>query len=152
MELKGAEFVNTHARLKEYQKAYEISANLGDKIDQSRKKLKIRKLAITISWVALLTSGVTFGLVKSQQKTPIFNLIQEMEIHTNNGTTPDGRFVNPNLDHDCVIEGKGFVGYAKENGFNEVQIRRMMEIYGMLKSGEADILQFEDGMNNVAKK
>lgn len=156
MEIKGAKFVNDQARYLDEQRAFNISNNLGFKINQSKedmqKKIKRRRFVITTTCVVLLTVGTTFALVKAQQLTPIQHIVREAEIHSNHGLTPDGHAINPNLDHDCVIEEKGLAEYARENGFNEVQIQRMMEFYKQLKDKEIGNGQFEEAMNKISKR
>lgn len=156
MEIKGAEFINDHAHYIDEQRAQNISNNLGFKLNQSKeemqKKLKRRRFMMTTTCVVALTIGTTFALVKAQQLTPIQHIIREAEIHSNCGLTPDGHAINPNLNHDCVIEEKGLAEYARENGFNEVQIQRMMEFYKQLKDREIGSEQFEEVINKIAKR
>lgn len=151
-EIKTPNFVNEHVDFLQEQEARRINENLGRKIENSRRKMKRRKTVITASCIALLAAGSTFALVKSQEKTPIHNIIREAEIHTDHGITPDGKSVISTLDHGCVIQDKNLADYARENGFNEVQVRRMMEVYNMLKENEIGIEKFEETMENIAKK
>lgn len=151
-EIKTASFVNRNYELRQEQKAMEISENLGKKIKESKKKIHRRQFMITASCVALLTAGTTFGLVKSQQPTPIHNIIREAEIHTNHGLTPDGKFINPNLDHDCVIENSKIEDYAKQQGFNEAQIEEIMKAYHALEENEIVNQEFEEKIEGISKK
>ena len=152
-QIKTASFINENTYYKNLEERKE-------RREEVAKKDRKKNLIITATCAALLGAGVTFGLVKAHEynSKPINMIIREAEIHAGHYMTPDGRVVNPKLDHDCVIgdRSEGSVEhriekYAKEHNYNDVEAAQIGDLYKSLEQDEISNDEFEDEINRISK-
>lgn len=160
-EIKTVSFVNEQGYEYQTKKGEELSEQISEKIEKSRKNMRRKKLILTAGCIAFLSTGVVFGLVKANEynNRPINMIIREAEIHAGKYTTGDGKFVDPHFDHNCVIGDKSLgtveeriKNYAINNGYSEEQARKIVTEYSSLSDDNTNISNFEEEINNIAKK
>lgn len=160
-EIQTPNFVNDHADHYYEQKAEQISAQLGRKIENSRQKIRSAQLRISVGCMTLLAAGTIFGLVKNYQyqHQPIQIIKTEGAIHAGKAEM-GGNTVNPNLRHDCQLEDKSIEksindrirDYALKTGYSMEQACQFANNFEQLYNDHITPEEYQEKVEEIAKK